>query len=146
MRKLLIGLLLAAAACTARTTEIPVPATATVAGPRPALDAFLNAVRAQDLQALSEAWGDKNGAVRDRKSMPREEMEVRALYLIRCFKHDRYRVVSESPAADSERSLQVELVRGTLTRTTNFLTTKGPDRWYVRSGELEPARDLCTAK
>ena len=150
MRKLLLIGLLFAGACQTRTVEVPAPAPVAAApvaaGPRPALDAFLSAIRAQDLQALATAWGDKNGPVRDAKVIPREEMEQRELILIRCFKHDRARVLSESPAADNERVFQVELVRGTVTRVTDFFTAKGPDRWYVRSADMAPVKDLCSTK
>ncbi len=152
MRKLLLtGLLLVlASACTTRTIEVPAPvpvsAPPVAAGPRPALDAFLSAIRAQDLQALATAWGDKSGPVRDTKVFSREEMEQRELILIRCFKHDRARVLNESPAADNERVFQVELVRGTLTRVADFFTTKGPDRWYVRSANMDQVKDLCSTK
>ena len=148
MKKLLLIGLLFAGACQTRTVELPAPApvSAPVAGPRPALDAFLAAIRAQDLQALATAWGDKNGPVRDSKLFAREEMEQRELILIRCFKHDRARVVGESPAADGERAFQVELVRGTVTRVTDFFTVKGPDRWYVRSGNMDAVKELCSTK
>lgn len=150
MRTLLLIGLLFAGACTSRTIEVPAPAPVSaapiVAGPRPALDAFLSAIRAQDLQALAIAWGDKNGPVRDTKVFSREEMEQRELILIRCFKHDRFRVLTESPAADGERVFQVELVRGTVTRVTDFFTAKAPDRWYVRSANMEQVKDLCSTK
>lgn len=142
MRKLLIGLLLAAA-CTSRSTST-VPAEA--AGPRPALDAFLSAVRAQDLQAMSNVWGTKDGPVRDSKRMTRDEMERRELILMCYFKHDKYRVLQDQPAPDGERVMRVELTRGTITRSTNFYLTRGDDRWYVRSADVEPVKDLCQQK
>lgn len=155
MRKLLIGLLLAGA-CTTHTTTVPgpapVPATGPVTapaaqnGPRPALDAFLAAVRAQDLQAMSNAWGDKDGSVRESKKMGREEVERRELILMCYFRHDTYRVLGDSPSTDGERILQVELTKGTLTRTTNFYLTTDGSRWYVRNADMEPVRDLCTEK
>ena len=150
MRTLLLIGLLFAGACTSRTIEVPAPAPVSAApiaaGPRPALDAFLSAIRAQDLQALAIAWGDKTGPVRDTKVFSREEMEQRELILIRCFKHDRFRVLNEAPAADGERVFQVELVRGTVTRVTDFFTAKAPDRWYVRSANMEQVKDLCSTK
>ena len=149
MRKLLLIGLLVGGACQTRTIEVPAPgpvSAPTAAGPRPALDAFLSAIRAQDLQALAVAWGDKNGPVRDSKVFARDEMEQRELILIRCFKHDRARVISEAPAADGQRDFQVELVRGTVTRVTDFFTVKGPDRWYVRSGNMDAVKDLCSTK
>lgn len=141
MRKLLICLLLAAA-CTSRTTTVP-PAPAAASGPRPALDAFLASVRSQDLQAMSAVWGDRDGPVRDSKRMTRDEMEKRELLLMCYFGHDRYRVLGDTPGTNGERVLQVELIKGTLRRTTNFYLTSGRDRWYVRSADIEPVKDLC---
>lgn len=156
MRKLLLMGLLFASACKSHTVEIPAtapspmtPVGTSAAGatsPRLALDTFLAAVRAQDLQAMSAVWGDKNGPVRDAKVMSREDMEQRELYLIRCLKHDSFRVLGDSPAMDGERSMRVELVRGTVAKTTDFSLARGGDRWYVRTFALEPVRDLCSMK
>ena len=149
MRKLLIGLLFIGA-CKSSTTEIPVlapaPVAAGAAGARPALDAFLAAIRAQDIQALSSAWGDKNGPIRESRSIGRQEMEEREIVLIKCFKHDTYRILSELQAANDERVLQVELTRGTVKRVSDFYTARGPDRWYVRSANLPAVQDLCAMK
>lgn len=141
MRKLLIVLLFAAA-CRSRTTTVQSPP-AQPSGPRPALDAFLASVRSQDLQAMSAVWGDKDGPVRDSRRMTREEMEKRELLLMCYFGHDRYRVLGDAPGPNGERILQVELIKGTLRRTTNFYLTNGGDRWYVRSADIEPVKDLC---
>jgi hypothetical protein len=141
VRKLLIALLFAAA-CTSRTTTVQ-PTPTPPSGPRPALDAFLASVRSQDLQAMSAVWGDKEGPVRDSKRMKRDEMEKRELLLMCYFGHDRYRVLGDTPGTDGERVLQVELTKGTLRRTTNFYLVNGGDRWYVRSADIEPVKDLC---
>jgi hypothetical protein len=146
-----MGLLLSAAACTSSTTTVqgpgappsPTQSAASQSGPRPALDAFLAAVRAQDLQAMSNVWGDKDGPVRESRKMGRDEVERRELILMCYFRHDRYRVLRDTPGPNDERVLQVELTKGTLTRTTNFYLTSGGDRWYVRSADMEPVRDLC---
>ena len=142
MRKLLLIGLLLAGACTTRTVSVP-ESSASV-GPRPALAEFLASVRAQDLQAMSGAWGDRDGAVRDNKKMSRQEMEQRELLLMCYFRHDSYRVLGESPGQDNERVMSVELTKGTLKRTTNFYMTRGSERWYVRSADIEPVRDLCS--
>jgi hypothetical protein len=150
VRKLLMGLLLAAAACTTRTTTVPqtapVPAPAAQNAPRPALDSFLAAVKAQDLQAMSNVWGDKDGSVRASGKMGREEIERREIILMCYFRHDRYRVLNETPGVDNERVFQVELTKGTLSRTTNFYLATDGTRWFVRSADMEPVRDLCVEK
>jgi hypothetical protein len=141
VRKLLLMGLLLAGACTSRTVAVQPADPAT--GPRPALAEFLASVRSQDLQAMSGAWGDRDGAVRDNKKMSRDDMERRELLLMCYFRHDKYRILGESPGPDNERIVQVELTKGTLTRSTNFYLTQGRDRWYVRNADVEPVRDLC---
>ena len=143
MRKLLIGLLLMAA-CTTRTTVTPVTVGTGTSGPRSALDAFLSAIRAKDLQALGAVWGDKNGAIRDTKRISREEVEQRELVLMCYFSHDTFKVASDQPATGGERVMAVTLTRGTLSRTTNFYLVSDGQRWYVRSADMEPVRDLCS--
>jgi hypothetical protein len=148
VKKLLIGLLVltASTACTSRTTVTPVTVGAGASGPRGALDAFLAAIRAKDLQALGAVWGDKNGAIRDTKRITREDVEQRELVLMCYFNHDTYKVISEAPSSGGERVMTVSLTRGTLSRTTNFYLVGGSDRWYVRSADMEPVRDLCGKK
>ena len=146
MKKLLIGLLLVAS-CRTQTVETrPLPSPATAVAARPALDAFLAAIRAKDLQALGAAWGDKSGAIRDNDRISRDELEKRELVLMCYFSHDSYQVLSDEPAAGGERKLTVRLTKGTLSRTTDFFLTSGPDRWYVRTADVEPVRDLCSKK
>lgn len=143
MRKLMLGVLLVVAGCS-RTTSVETPAGVSPVGPRPALEAFLSSVRAQDLQAMSGAWGDKDGSVRDSNKIPRDDLERRELIMMCYFRHDRYRVLGDQPATGGERMLQVELTKGTLSRTTNFFMVNGGSRWYVRTADMEPVKELCS--
>ena len=149
MKKLLIGFLLQAASRTS-TTEMPTTrgggTVAAASGARPALDAFLAAIRSKDLQALGANWGDKDGPIRDSKRISRDELEKRELLLMCYFSHDSYTVVDDQAVAGGERKLTVKLTKGTLSRTTDFLLASAPERWYVRSGNVEPVRDLCSRK
>lgn len=147
MKKLLMGLLLLAAtsACTTRSTVVPAEPQPTV-GPRAALDAFMGAIKTQDLQALAGSWGDANGSIRDNSKVTRAELEQRELILMRCFSYDKYQVLSDALAAQGERVMSVEITRGTNRRTTNFFLARGQDRWYVRTADMEPVRDLCTQR
>ncbi len=149
MRKSLLIGALTLAACSHQTQVLPSPASSGAAGSaaaRPAVDAFLAAVHSQDLQAMSAVWGDKEGPVRESKHISRDDVEKREVVMMRCFRHDSYRVLGNSPAADGERVFQVELTRGTLRRTTNFYVTRGADRYYVRTADMEPVRDLCSGR
>ena len=150
MKKLLIGLMLLAGCQTRTVVEQPVNTNTTnvsvASGARPALDAFLAAIRAKDLQALGANWGDKNGAIRDSKRISRDELEKRELVLMCYFNHDSYTVLSDEPVAGGERKMTVRLTRGTLARTTDFFLTSAADRWYVRTANMDPVRDLCSKK
>jgi hypothetical protein len=147
LKKLLIGFLLLAA-CTTRSTVAPAPrgGASVASGARPALDAFLAAIRSKDLQALGANWGDKDGPIRDSKRISRDELEKRELLLMCYFSHDSYTVLNDEAAAGGERKLTVRLTKGTLSRTTDFLLANAPERWYVRSGNVEPVRDLCSRR
>ena len=146
MKKLLIGFLLLVA-CTTRTTELPSTKPGpVVTGARPALDAFLGAIRSKDLQALGANWGDKDGPIRDSKRISRDELEKRELLLMCYFGHDSYTVLNDEAAAGGERKMTVRLTKGTISRTTDFLIASAPERWYVRSGNVEPVRDLCSRR
>jgi len=110
--------------------------------PRTAVEQFLAAIRAQDLQAMSVIWGSEKGPARD--LIERQELEKRELIMQCMLSHDRFRILSEGPGADGARVFRVELRRGALTRATNFISVQGPsDRWYVSSADLEPVKDLC---
>lgn len=145
MRKL-IGAALLLAACTSRPVATT-PAPVTGPGAPSASDAvagFMSAVSAQDLQALSRYWGTSQGPVRDRGDIPRDELEKRELLMMCYLHHDRYRVLTDAPAASGQRVLAVELTSGPLTRTTNFHAVLGPsNRWFVQSVDLEPVADIC---
>ena len=95
---------------------------------------------------MSAVWGDKDGSVRASGKMGREEIEKREIIMMCYLRHDKFRVVSEMPAVDNERTLAVELTKGQLSRTANFSMATDGSRWYVRSADLEALRDLCAEK
>jgi hypothetical protein len=135
------------------TTGAPMPAVAPAgnttgaADPRGAVLAFLDAAKNQDLQALSAVWGSAEGSVRDKGNIPRDEMEKRELVMMCYLTHDSHQILSEAPAADSERVIAAQLRRGGLSRTSNFYAVAGPGRrWYVRTFDMESLTDLCRAR
>jgi hypothetical protein len=110
--------------------------------PRAAVESFLKSVRAQDLQAMSDVWGTKEGLARDKWERP--ELEKRELIMMCLFNHDRYRILSEAPGEAGHRVFHVELARAGITRTTNFYTIQGPsERWFVENADVTPVKDLC---
>lgn len=138
MKRSLVAMILVLAACGPKTGGALTGAPA----PRVAVEQFLAAVRAQDLQAMSVIWGSEKGPARD--LIARQELEKRELIMQCMLAHDRFRILNESVGTDGKQIYRVELRRGPVVRATNFTSVKGPsDRWYVESADLEPVKDLC---
>lgn len=110
--------------------------------PRRAVELFLAAVNAQDIQAMSVVWGTAKGPARDQLS--RTELERREIIMQQCFAHDRYRVIDELQGERGTRVVRVEVTRGAVTKTPQFVTIKGPsERWYVEDADIAAMRELC---
>lgn len=153
-------LLFALAACGPKTTTTtttgpvgappapqppPPAATSNVTGAvsaRSAVEQFLNAVRAQDIQAMSVIFGTRSGPSRD--NMNREELEKRLVILQCYFNHDKFRILGESPGEAGHRVIRAELTKHGVVRTPNFYAVPGPEsRWYVDNMEIAAVRDFC---
>ena len=103
---------------------------------------MMAAAKAEDLQAVGAVWGDPDGLTRDK--WPRSEFEMRAFIIVKCLRNDRYTILSEGPAAAGRRVANVQVVKGALTKATNFRVVKGKnDRWLVENVELEPLTQIC---
>jgi hypothetical protein len=145
--KKLALLLLLAAACRQPSRTAPAAAGSSggaLATPRAAVEAFLQAVRTEDLQAMGAVWGTADGPAREQ--MDRDTMEKREVVMMCYFRHDAFRIAGETPAA-SARNLLVELKRGKEQRTTTF--TVIPARrggWYMQKVDIEPVGDWCTRR
>jgi hypothetical protein len=127
-----LGLAALVAAC-----RTPQPGTTLTgaAAPRIAVEQFLSAVRAQDLQAMSAVWGNEKGPARDQ--FERTELEKREIVIQSCLSHDKFRILDESPGEGGTRVLRVELTIGSVVRSPKFKTIRGPsDRWYVLDAEM----------
>ena len=140
MRFLLLLMLVLPMACRPQGGAVPVGA----ADSRAAVESFLRAAKAQDLDAMSVIWGTERGPVRDQSDvMNRQQREQRQLVMMCYLNHDRYQIVSETQG-ETSRTLAVRLTRGSLSRTTNFVTVRGRDgRWYVQEAALQPLTDFC---
>jgi hypothetical protein len=107
-----------------------------------AVDEFLKAVNAKDLQAMSTVFGTKDGPARE--TMDRTELEKREVILACYFAHDSARVLGESAGLGGHREVRIELKKGNLTRETTFYAIKGPGgRWYVDNMDIASVRDFC---
>jgi hypothetical protein len=107
-----------------------------------ALRGFMAAAKQQDLQALSAYWGDKDGAARDR--LPREELEKRELYMVRCLRHDSYDIVGNAMQVGAGLVMVVKLNYRELTRSTDVQIVRGPaNRWFVKEVSVTKLQDIC---
>lgn len=143
--KRLVILLLALAACThAAPPSAGMPQSPGEVSARKAVETFLGAVRAQDLQAMSLIWGTEKGPARD--VVDRAQLEKRELIMQCYLGHDKFQILSDTPQRPDLHVLHVSLTKGTITRETTFTAVRGPrDRWYVQEAALEPVRDLCAS-
>ena len=139
---LLLAVLLAACGPRAVETGAAPDQTIGASSPRAAVDRFLGAIRAQDLQAMSVIWGTSNGPARDQ--MSQDVLEKRELVMQCYLLHDQARVVRDNAGQQGRREFLVELTKGPLVRTTTFYAVQGPrERWFVENVDLEPVKDLC---
>lgn len=142
---LMAALLLTVVACATTPSPGVTPSTNDGAGamaPRLAVDAFLDAVRTEDLQAMGATWGTVRGPARE--TIERTELEKRVIILQCYLQHDSYRVLSEVPGDEGRRVVRVEITRGTQKRQPSLHTVQGPGgRWYVENVELAAVRDFC---
>lgn len=107
-----------------------------------AVEEFLVAVKAQDIQAMSVLFGTGRGPARD--NMDREELEKRLIILQCYFSHDKFRIVNEFPGEAGHRVVTVELTKGSNTRNPKFYAIAGPsNRFYVDNMEIAAVRDFC---
>ena len=150
MKKLLLAMMVLSACSrgtTTTTTGAGAPRTNGVqlvgaSSPRMAVEQFLAAVRAQDIQAMSVIFGTDHGPSRD--NMDREQLDKRLIILQCYFYHDKFRFLGENPGEAGHRVFTVELTRGRLTRAPRFYTIQGPGgRWFVDNMEIAAVREFC---
>lgn len=105
---------------------------------------FVNAAKAQDLQAMGSLWGTDKGAARD--NMDRQQLESRLIILQPCYVSDRVQVLDEQiGTTPTERRVRLQLTRGSRTKNLEFKVVRGPsNRWYVEDTNYEAVQaDFC---
>ena len=144
VRKLVLVVALAAAACRpAAVTPAPVGSETGAPTPRGAVEGYLAAVRAQDLQALGAMWGDSRGSARG--FVDRDQFD-RRVFLLQCItSHDRYRILAGPVQKADTMAFEIELTKGDKTARTTAKTLQGPAaRWYVNI--MEPVPPFCVGR
>ncbi len=116
------------------------------ASPRAAVDKFMGAVKAQDLQALGGIWGTRNGPAREQ--MDAKQLQERELIMLCYLKHDTYTVLGDAPSLNRDRVFAVEIKYGTITHTGQFaVTSAGDGRFYVQAvTNIQDFQDVCGKK
>lgn len=147
MKKLAIVLMLVVAAGCRRSVAVgsPAPGEPGAPTPRDAVDRFMAAASAQDLQAMSLIWGTSSGPTIS--TMEKDERDKREIIMMCYLKHNRYQIVGEAPGPSGERVFAMEVMFKDLTRRTTFKAVRGPsNRWYVREFDNDALRDICAKK
>ena len=148
MRRLLALLvpLVLFGACRSAPAPLPTPTSGYgAATPRSAVELFLKAIKAGDLQAISTVWGNEQGPLANDKSVGRDEIEKRELLMVCFFGHDEARVLEQVQAGEPAHTVfQTELTKGELQRRPTISTVRGPEgRWFVVDADIQAVRDFC---
>lgn len=121
-----------------------------VGGPEPgaaasqlAVQQFLNAARAGDLQAMSAVFGNEVSPLRDRASG--QEVEQRMMILVCHLKHDAAKIGLAQAGQNGRTVHRVELTQGSKSASPVFTTIRNAKtgRWFVEEFELAAVRDFC---
>ncbi len=122
------------------STIISAPAGAVASGdgaptPRAAVETYLAAAKAQDIQAMSSVWGDETGSIR--KTRGRDEVEKRAI-IVSCFLKTSTATVGEPSRGEGARLLvPTTLTQGKVSASPKFTVTQGPgQRWFVMDFDM----------
>jgi hypothetical protein len=134
--------LLATAGC--RAAAIP-PGSTGAASATEAVVAFLSAAKAQDIQAISEVWGNDKSLTRD--MVDRQELERRLIIMNCHLRHDESRLSPAQMGESGRVVINAELVKGNVRATVPFTAVKNArnNRWYVEDVDLRPARPICNS-
>ena len=116
------------------------------ATPHAAIDAFMAAIQAQDLQALGAIWGTPNGPARNRLSS--DVLQERELTMLCYLHHDSYAILSDAPTMNGGRTYAVQMKYKGLSHTGQLDVGRATDkRYYVFSVvNFVDFQDFCGAK
>jgi hypothetical protein len=110
------------------------------ASPEAAVRTFLNAVKANNLPAMSEVWGSSRGPAKG--YMKRDELDQRLTVIRTYLDHEQFEILpsqSGLPAADGRRRVQVRLTRKGCTPVVPFTVAPYRGGWLVADIDLAAA-------
>ncbi|HEY0929210.1 MAG TPA: hypothetical protein VGE27_04775 [Gemmatimonas sp.] len=120
------------------------PSTFGSSTPKGAIDGFLKAVNAQDLQGMAALWGNTKGLARDQ--FKREELEKRLIVMQCLIQHDKATYPEDRArlVTGGRQEFLVELTKRGASARTSFTTVQGPGgRWLVEDVDVAKLRDFC---
>ena len=157
---ILATMMISSTACAKKvveTTISPAPGSATsaqlakpldgqvgAANGRAAVEAFLIAVKAQDLRGMSAVWGNDKGPMADR--IKRDELEKRLIVIQCLLTHDKWQFAEERArlVTGGRQQYIVALQQKTIRGQTVFTAVEGPaGRWFVEDIKLDALKDFC---
>ncbi len=156
----LLVTLVASVACTKKVVETsisPAPGSATskqleaplsgqigAANARGAVEAFLTAVKSQDLRGMSAVWGNDKGPTAER--IKRDELEKRLIVMQCLLTHDKWEFAEDRArlVTGGRQEYIVNLHQKQLNGQSKFTTVAGPGgRWFVEDLTLDGLKDFC---
>jgi hypothetical protein len=149
VKKIITSLLLVAAC---RTTPISSSSAPVMRGnqtgapdPVSAVNAFFDAIKKQDLQAMGAIWGGPDGPARD--LWAQDELYKRELVIMCYVRNDRYDILGDAPSPAGGRAIALNITYKDLSRATTANVVQGPgNRWYVREVDPKPLSDICARR
>jgi hypothetical protein len=110
-----------------------------------AVEQFVAAAKAQDLQAMSAVWGNAEGPVRDRED--RQQLEQRLLIMICHLRHDGAKVGPDETGPSGKVMHRVDLTQGDKKASPMFTTVRNAKtgRWFVEDFDFQSLSNFCTA-
>ncbi len=115
------------------------------AAPQLAVQQFLQAAKAQDLQAMAAVFGNADSPLRDRAS--RQEVERRMIIMTCHLRHDESRIGAPEAGEGGRVRFRVALTQGAKTAAPTFTAVKNTKsgRWFVEEFDLAAVRAFCAS-
>jgi len=110
-----------------------------------AVQQFVDAAKAQDLQAMSAVWGNAEAPVRDRED--RQQLEKRLLIMVCHLRHDEARIGAAQTGPQGKLQHRVDLTQGSKKASPVFTTVRNTKtgRWFVEDFDFQSLASFCTA-
>ncbi len=131
----LLSVTLAVAACGSGSSSLMIPV-----DPQVTVTRFMSAVEANNLRAMGQLWGTKDGPSLD--DMDRDELDMRLTVMQRYLTHEEYEIlvsVSTARVDDRTRAYDIRLTRSGCVHDVPFELVRVGGGWLVSNVDLAQA-------